>query len=141
MAVGTACAASASTGRRTRERLFAKGADPLNSRPSAPPPRARLHPLPAPCARSVACMLCCHACMRCCSRVCPCVRSSAICPFAHVAPCNGAPCSAAHTRCCSHIPALLRTQCSPCVCRRSGQPGCCPRMRVCSDTLGLTNEG
>ncbi|KAJ1464578.1 hypothetical protein T484DRAFT_1989729, partial [Baffinella frigidus] len=36
------------------------------------------------------------------------------------------------TRCCSHILALLRTQCSPCVCRRSGQPGWCPRMRVCT---------
>ncbi|KAJ1464065.1 hypothetical protein T484DRAFT_1990084, partial [Baffinella frigidus] len=86
MAVGTACAARTLTGRWTRERLFAKGRTRSTSA-QAPLPRARLHPLPAPFASSVACMLCCHACMRCCSRVCPCVRSSAICPFAHVAPC------------------------------------------------------
>ncbi|KAJ1473389.1 hypothetical protein T484DRAFT_1973135, partial [Baffinella frigidus] len=81
-AVGAAYAARALTGLWTRERLFAKGQNRSTSA-QTPPPRARLHPLPAPCARSVACTLS-HACMRCCSRVCPCVRSSTICPFAHV---------------------------------------------------------
>ncbi|KAJ1474963.1 hypothetical protein T484DRAFT_1969349 [Baffinella frigidus] len=71
--VGAACAARASTGRWTGTALR-QGADPLNERPNAPPS---------------------HACMRCCSRVCPCMRSSAICPFAHVAPRDSAPCSCA----------------------------------------------